>query len=229
MGLLSDRPLDNMAIAFDAASSAFQTGGTSLSHSHTCTGSNLILIVFVWRVDANTDVITGVTYNSVAMTQIANFTNTTERMYGFYLINPSTGANNVVVSSSSSTRWAQLAASYTGVKQSGQPDAYTTKSETSGVTSISNTITTIADNCWSVVGGGDTSGTVLDASTNITSRTTTSNIARLGDSNGAITPAGNLTQTFTSGISQRLSMMQVSISPAISASSTGPSFLINFV
>ena len=45
----------------------------------------------------------------------------TNRLYGYYLINPATGANNVVASLTNSSSAGFLSVSYTGATQSGQP------------------------------------------------------------------------------------------------------------
>ena len=107
-----------MAIALDVGTSGGNNGGgTSHTYSHTCTGSNLILFVGV-STNSSSDLITGVTYNSVAMTLVDKQAGTsTNYSYLFYLINPATGANNVVVSASSSTTIYSGAVSYTGAKQ----------------------------------------------------------------------------------------------------------------
>lgn len=67
----------------------------------------------------------------------------------YYLINPSTGANNIVASTSISQTLIFQNTSYTGVKQSAQPDASNTSAYTT-TTSQSTSVTTIADNCWTV-------------------------------------------------------------------------------
>jgi hypothetical protein len=63
------------AVAFDNATDlGIVNPGTSLSHSHTVSGSNRVLLVGVFGDSIGTDTscskITGVTYNSVAMTLI---------------------------------------------------------------------------------------------------------------------------------------------------------------
>src|SRR5438067_591060 len=114
-----------MAIGFDASSGGFVNTSGPLTISHTCGGSNRILLVGV-EISVGGETVTGVTYNSVAMTQInlqdlngSTFRNT----YLFYLIAPATGANNIVVSASGGTgNIYAAAASYTGVDQSSPLD-----------------------------------------------------------------------------------------------------------
>ena len=120
-------------IAFDAASSGHQNSGTSLTFAHTCTGANRVLVVLVRKGSAT---ILSVTYNGVAMTPITDDgTN-----YGYYLVAPTTGANNVVVTmSSAATIWG-VAASYTGARQSGQPDASATFSDAANPSTATLTV-----------------------------------------------------------------------------------------
>lgn len=123
-----------MAIALDATSSGQGTVGTTITFAHTC-AANALLVVFVGSQDgvgAPT-----VTYNSVAMTQIAS-TNTNMSCYAFILLNPSSGANNVVVTKDSGTDYAASAISFTGA---GGYDATNTSNAASG-TSGSVTVNT---------------------------------------------------------------------------------------
>ena len=113
----------NGTIAFDAQAKS-STTGTSLTYSHTTSGSNRMLIVA--SSSNGGDHITGVTYNAVAMTQVAKLAVGANYLYLHYLIAPATGANNVVVSSGSSVVLVSCAASYTGVLQSGFPDSSAT-------------------------------------------------------------------------------------------------------
>ena len=60
-----------MAIAYNVASTGTYTGTSPLTWSHTCTGSNLILIVgVIVESSSSNQNCTGVTYNGVAMTLI---------------------------------------------------------------------------------------------------------------------------------------------------------------
>lgn len=107
---------------FDAASSTSGTGQTSLTWSHTCTGTELALGVTVGLGDATIGnrTVSGVTYNGVSLTNAwaaddGTFCNSS----GWYLKNPATGAHNIVVSIGGGG--AQLGAaggqSYTAVDQ----------------------------------------------------------------------------------------------------------------
>ena len=97
-----------MAIAFDAAARTDAGANqTTATVSHTCTGSDRILFVQAISNDDG-DTVTGVTYNGVAMTKIGSSVgvppagSSSNFLSMWYLIAPATGANNVVVTRSTS-------------------------------------------------------------------------------------------------------------------------------
>ena len=181
------------------ATDAFTDGGfavaTSLTFSATVTGSNPIL--FVGNLNSTSaNNCTDYKYNGVAMTKLVNaITGTADRyMDTYYLINPATGAHNVVINCTASDVIAALSASYTGVKQSGFPDAsQNTQSDTG--TSNTNTLTTVADNAWH--GMSLRSAASPSAGTGATIRVTEATIGNMAyfDSNGVIHPAGSHSMT----------------------------------
>ena len=199
-----------MAIAFDAVSFGAVEFGNSFTFSHTCTGSNRILHVFVTGEDV---VIDSVTYNSVALTKIKEvILASASRSSIWELVNPASGANTVAVNFTPTDKYIRAQSiSHTGASQSAQPDA--TASIGSGASPLSSTITTIADNCWSVVGITNYGGLQLTASTNVTARETSRIYLMLGDNNADITPAGNLTQTVTYASGTDCRILQASIAP----------------
>src|SRR5258708_15819098 len=111
-----------MAIARDTNTN----GGTATNTwtiSHICTGSNLLLLTYLHAQDGDT--VTGVTYNGVSMTQLVKKIDGSGNngfLYIYGLLNPATGAHNVVASRSTST-FSILAVnpSYTQLPQSGLP------------------------------------------------------------------------------------------------------------
>jgi len=161
-----------MAIAFDAQSNNGTSGtGTSVTLSHTCTGSDLILWVGLGIYEpSGGDCITGVTYNGVAMTQAIKYAaSATEEVYLYYLVNPATGANDIVASASTTVdEFNVRASSFTGAKQTGVPDASVSNQATSA-TSLTTTVTTIADNCW-LVGMYNSNASNVSAGTGTTFR-----------------------------------------------------------
>jgi hypothetical protein len=202
-----------MAIAFDAASVGTSTTSTTQTWSHTCTGDNRILFV-AGGIPTN-DTITGVTYAGVAMTKISGLQNGRWN-YLWYLIAPATGANNIVVTTSASDILRSVAASYTGVKQSGVPDATAEGNYSTGANAdATQSVTTVADNCWIVAMG---SGVQIGAGASTTQR---AEVAEDGtgifDTNLALTPAGShdIKVKNTDSVTRTLSIIAASFAPFV--------------
>lgn len=187
-----------MAIALDATTDGNFVSGTSRTFSHTCTGSDRILFVEA-VINTSTDLVTGVTYNGVSMTRIQTVSPTANRrLYLYYLIAPATGANNVVITTSSSTAIGGNAASYTGVAQSGTIiDVSTTITDTTSP--VATSLTTTIDNTWTILCTTVDTTSAFSASTGSTFRVKNTTYADVSifDSGGAITPAGSTTMTVT--------------------------------
>lgn len=141
-----------MAIAHDTTTDGGATTGTSLSWSHTCTGDNLILFVATQGGVSEGEKVTGVTYDSVAMTKIASVTEPGDSrvVQLWYLIAPSTGSNSVVVTLGSSGEVNAASTSYTGARQSSQPDNSTTNTATNNA-GITTSLTPTIDDCWTIL------------------------------------------------------------------------------
>lgn len=201
-------------IAFDTTSSGTNTG-TTLTFSHTCTGDDRVLLVWAFNENAS-DLITGVTYNGVAMTLIdrAQRQGAQYPSSGWLLIAPATGANDIVVTASSSTPVRAAGISYTGCNQSSQPDTFSSGSPAAS-SSTTMTMTTVVNNCWGVVLTTPETRTAT-ASTNVTQRFESllgaSYHIFIGDSNANITPAGIFAQTITHANAQ-VGYVQVSLAP----------------
>lgn len=208
------------AIAHDNAAYGGFTGASSLTFSFTVgAGSNRLICVYV---NANTsDDVSGATFNSVATTLINKGAFTANRWtYLFYLLNPDSGAHNVVVSGVAGYISA-VVSSYTGVLQSDQPDAQATKMNSSGaITSMTTTLTTVADNCWTVLGGRWAVGNIA-AGAGTTQRAEDNDFNSFGifDSNGAITPAGSASLIITGTSDERVNSCMASFKPAGAAES----------
>lgn len=203
-------------IAFDAFTDLGSTTGTTLTTAHTVTGTDPFLVVGVDG-DVSTDNISGVTYNGVAMTQLDKyhmFAGADRWAYAFYLANPATGTHNVVISSNPSGFIAGMAASYSGA--AGGLDANnTSKSDSSGVATLDNSVTSVADNCWHIGSSHDASGNA-GAGTNTTQRgTANGGNMQIIDNNAAIHPAGSNTiqMTLTGGIQAGPVIFGLTISP----------------
>jgi len=136
-----------MAIAYDAGSTAEQNSVSSITVSHTCTGTNLILLVGVLTNDAS-DLVTGATYNGVSMTRGGQQISSGSGYFGcwFYLINPATGTHNIVVSRSTVGLIGCMGSSYTGVSQTGFPDSSASGTDPAG--NFTATTTVVGQNAW---------------------------------------------------------------------------------
>jgi len=216
-----------MAIAYDASAYGNDGGGltTSISWSHTCTGSNLILIV--GTVSGSNGNVSGVTYNGVAMTKItgsSGYSSQCGNTVFWYLINPPTGSHTVAVTLGSSDTISGVSASYTGASQTSQPDSYHASSNSTGTT-YSDSTTTVANNSWVIGYFVNNQGTTISAGSGTTSRVSVSGVAyiianMLADSNGPQTPAGSATLNATAGASGYWLDSVISISPTASTGYT---------
>jgi hypothetical protein len=75
---------------------------------------------------------TGVTYNGIALTPIANVFNTLTRTQLWELVAPATGSNNIIVSFNFSVPVCSGAVTYTNVSQSAPKGTVVTNSNSSG-------------------------------------------------------------------------------------------------
>lgn len=106
-----------MAVAFDAVATDTTGGAANLTYSHTCTGSNLVMYVLCGQ-RFGTSGVSAVTYNAVSLTKLFEFDNgnlTSSIVYR--LINPATGAHNVIVTEGGSRAVTAVSVSFTGVDQ----------------------------------------------------------------------------------------------------------------
>lgn len=105
-----------MAVAFDAASSG-SANASSLTFSHTCSGTERLLVVITS--ERYNSKVTGVTYAGAPLTNYGSDVNVNICQCTFwYLLNPNTGANNIVVSQIETERLTAGGMSFTGVSQS---------------------------------------------------------------------------------------------------------------
>lgn len=199
-------------ISFDNATGSSQDSTTSLTFSHTCSGARRLLWVGVFAYSTN-DVVSSVTYAGVAMTKRASRVESTRGyVYLYSLENPATGANNVVVTSSSSVNLKAAAASYTSTSQTGVPDATAGKT-VSNSQSASISVTTVAKNCWVV--GYFANASPIVAGSGTTKRDSVAG-ANIMDSNGPVATPGPYTLN-ASGPDQYWSVVAASFAPGVAA------------
>lgn len=187
-----------MAIAVDATSTGSANPGTSVTVSHTCTGSDRILFTMVKNGNSagQSGGTLSCTYNGVSMTEITSTSSgdTTSRISLFYLLAPATGTHDVVGSSSSNFYIQATSASYTGASGT-QPDA--SNSATDATSPYDIAVTTIADNCWYIGCAANGLGNAVAVGTGTTNRGGAGSTACLADGNTAKTPAGSAALQWT--------------------------------
>lgn len=93
-----------MAINYNSSDKSIKTASTSHTFSYTCSSSGKrFLYVGVASLGTTSDICTGVTYGGISMTRVTTSAiGGIFRIYLYSLINPLSGANNIVVSFSSS-------------------------------------------------------------------------------------------------------------------------------
>lgn len=195
-----------MAIAFDTV-----TSSTASSFSHTVSGSERILFVAI-RSSANT--VSAVSYAGNAMTQLATVAVPGDgQIYIYYRIAPTLGANTVAITGGAGLT--VRAVSYTGAKQSGVPDASATNSSSATI-SISQSITTVANNTWSIAFMRNDADQSDDNSGGIATRRGTASSIAYFDSNSPKTPAGSITGNFktTGGGTANWGLIVASFAPS---------------
>lgn len=218
-----------MAIALDATSSGSgENTASPLTVSHIVgSGSNRLLLV---AAGASTDVVTGITYAAVAMTQLIKLDNGGQGFsYIYGLLSPATGTADIVMSWSGGAMYPRLVGvSYTGVRQTGLPDATASQFEAGSVTTLTTNVTTVATNTWilMVTRGAN----ALTASTNQTLRGAPITNFIAGDTNANQTPAGSKSMTTTMTPAGIMGEAMVSFAdvdqPVVAAGNRGYSFFM---
>ncbi len=176
-----------MAIALDSSPAAV-TGAGNLSWTHTCTGSELALFV-LGETGTTATAPSSITYNGVNLTRLAHRDGValgSVELWG--LLNPTTGSNTVTVTKGTSSSRFQ-SASYTGVKQSGLPDATQVGDVTlAAAGNATVALSVVAGGCWVISTNEDTlinpdAGVVT---TTLRGGETTYGSGRVADSNGTV-------------------------------------------
>lgn len=164
---------------------------------------------------SGSDKITGITYNGVALTQIGVSIQNTRYIGFYYLLNPASGSNTVTLTGSSSAVIEAYSGSYTGVNQSGQPDANTSNNNgqlpVTGGSSLTVTVTTVADNDWLIMNAFSFQDGI-SAGANTFNRSGVNN--GIYDSNGAKTPPGSFSLAVTTAGVTNVSEIMAAFSPA---------------
>jgi hypothetical protein len=174
--------------AFDVGAVGAPVTASSLSWNHTCTGSNQILVVSTL---AQTNTVTGVTYNSVSMTQLGSAVQNSANSFWaqlWLLIGPTTGTNAVKISASGSIQMSGCSGSWSNLRQSSQPEVATV-----GGTTQTLAVTTSADRALVIIGiSMNNAAATANAQTTARAQDTTNGIL-LGDNGSPQTPPGIVT------------------------------------
>lgn len=221
-----------MAIALDSTANGSNPtrGATSETLAFTMGSvSNGLLLIAVDRDDDTVtapDDVTSVTYNGVSATQLMKIRSFDGEGWNYIygLLAPASGTHNIVVTitGTAGSRLYICGVSYSGVKQTGLPDATASQVQTINGVTTTMVITTVANNCWSVMYTMDNGGGTLSASVGATERATGgANSRKFFDSNGPITPLGIYSMTVNDSANSKQTSTGVSFAPA--AAST-PSF-----
>ena len=130
-----------MAAVFETGTNFDSAASTSHNISHTNISGNFLIVGFT-NLSTGGDIVTGVTYNSVALTKITPQAATNGRTANmWYLANPSTGANTLNITLSASFRIMGTVATYTGVNTTTPIDT-TARGQVNSGTAFDQNITT---------------------------------------------------------------------------------------
>lgn len=202
-----------MAITFDSVTE----GNTITSLAHTCTGSNLIVFGQIFH-STSSGTVTGASYAGSAMTEVARTSAGAQEIILFYQVAPSTGSQNFTYTGTDPSV-DMVVVSYAGAKQTGVPDA-SANTNAAGTTSVSQSITTVSDNCWQIASVRNTAVAPTATGSPATQRTTGGGSgASYWDSNAALTPAGSYTASFTS-TSADWALVTCSFAPVVAGGTT---------
>lgn len=130
----------------------------------------------------------------------------------WYTLTPTAGVTNIVVTRDTASGLIRGDATfYTGMRQSAQPDAFTTSSA-SAVSTLTTTLTVVADGSWTVLAARNTAGN-YSAGTGTTLRSAVGNPV-MGDSNAALSSGAN-SMSVTSASATHMGIM-ASFAPSVS-------------
>lgn len=214
------------ALAVDATANGTSSGSGPFTLSHTVTGSETLLVVGVSHYDSS-DTVTGVTYNGVSMTEVPSGSVNNGQYYVdlFYLINPTTGTNNVSVSVSGSVfEIGYGSVSFTGAHQSAPLGTAVTAtgSDTTPTATVSSASGELVVDTITIVHSG-----TLGVGAGQTSRWNAVGTSGFTKYAGSTEPgAGSVTMSWTNSTSQAWASVAVPIKPSSGASAVVPTRLL---
>jgi hypothetical protein len=205
-----------MAIARVTSASNTTTGSATITTSYTIAAGSNRLLIGGGELQTGAP-FTAFSYNGSAGTIDISKTDTggSNTACVASKVGPDVGTFNSVLTKTGSADGLYIGLmDYTGVKQTAQPDA-TASANTASGTSLSYSITTVADNCWIMTCAGGTQAS-LDGSTNFTVQQTPAPGIKVGDSNASVGAAGSKTVAMNMS-SGRIWSASASYAPAITA------------
>lgn len=209
-------------IAVDSQAVLTGSSGTTNTVSFNNVAGN---ILFVGLTVVGGDLVTGATYNGVAMTQVSGSPVQVPGdlyIYLFYLANPATGTHDVVISTSGSAYTGGSIVSYSGSNGTINLAGNNTVNPD---TSITKSLITTVDNCWIVAFAMADAGKVLSAGASTTLRQAADSTDRaMFDTNAAITPAGSRTITVDLATSDEAAIIAAAFEPETDDSYGNPMF-----
>ena len=205
-------------ITYDNSADGGNNSGStaSLTYSYTVgSGANRLLVVNLIG-DTTADDISSVTYGGTALTLVRKVhVPANNWQYLYYLLNPSSGSHNIVITAGSSHYLISQAASWYNVKQSAQPDASTTNTAAAAVTSVTTSLTTVASGSlvvqglWSfghLAAGSGAAPILTDAAFDAG--------GIFASSGSPVSPAGNVSMTTISDGNSSTGVIMASFAPA---------------
>ena len=212
------------AIGFVSTTTAVNPASNTVAYDATATNGYLV----VQTLKQSSQTVTGVTYNSVAMTQLTTIQGNTaaETLYLWGLAAPTTGTNDIVVSVSGAGTLVVDVALYSGAQQTTAVEATSTNSGIDA-TSASVTVTTITDNDWLVGYFRSNSGSgAFTAGANTVVRGDAANGTRqMVDTGADQTPAGSKSLNVTMALAANWSAMAFALKPTAAAPSAATPIL----
>lgn len=186
-----------MAIVIGTTSISTPGSSPTQTWSHTCSGDNTVLLVSSYH-NTNLDVVADVSYAGVPMTKIGTTSQGSNRISGWYLLNPASGTNNIVATVTGGGFTAHCAVLVSGVRQAA-PTNTTTDHNDSSTTGLTVTQPT-SMGAYSFLFAGNESGTEPVAGDDTTLVITGGNIAVqiFRSTNAATSNSASLTFSGTS-------------------------------
>jgi hypothetical protein len=204
-------------ITYDNSADGGNNGGTStsLTYAYTVgTGANRLLVVNLIG-DTSADDISSITYAGALMTFLGKVQSPSNNwQYLYYLVNPASGSNNIVITAGSAHYLISEAASWYNVRQSAQPEVSVINTAPTTGTSMTTSLTTVASGA--LVVQGIWSYGHLAAGTGATPIVIDAAIGGAGifaSSTSPVTPAGSVSMTTISDGTQSSSVIMASFAP----------------